>query len=145
MGNGTSSKGYSKFDNRVIHNRIIDDKDDIYLVTITPIDSNIYSNQAIQIGRGYLSHIWRLENFTENINSLVYEFENEYKLSLTKRGNDIILKFGYRDSSSSLQTIKKMDELTRRNFEPFENNNNITLEFNKIYGFIRIEDCIKND
>jgi len=111
----------------------IDDENELYFCIVKPINSNPYSSQALQIGSGWNCHVYRLETITENMNSLVYEFEEEYKLTFTKRGTDIILicKHGY----MLYVPIKKMSVLTQKLFKPFEYNDN-TIEFNKLYEFI---------
>ena len=142
---GTNSIVHNKtnldriMDDEINIERTIDDEKQLYLCIVKQIGSNPYSSQALKVGRGWGCHIYRLESITENINSLVYKFEDEYKLTFTKRGTDIILilKCGY-----ILQVpIKKMDVLTQKLFKPFEYNDN-TIEFNKLYDFIAfVEGC----
>jgi hypothetical protein len=60
MGSGNS---YPQLD------RSIDDEERIYVGIIPQKGTDHYSCQALQNGRGYLAHIYKLQNFTENINS----------------------------------------------------------------------------
>jgi hypothetical protein len=115
--------------------RTLDEENRIYVGIVQPVGSIPYSNQALQLGRGYLSHKYRLQNFIENNNSLVYEFEYDYKLTLTKRNSDIIICIR-QDDKYKLIT---MDILTRKNFKPF-GKDDTTFEFNKLYEFIAIRE-----
>jgi hypothetical protein len=133
MGSGNSTLLFEKYPQL---DRTIDDENRIYVGIIPQKGSDPYSIQALQVGRGYLAHIYRLENFIENTNSLVYEFEYEYKLTLTKRNKSSIFIRLTHDNKLCKPVIK-MDDLTRKLFKSF--GNETTIEFNKLYDFIRIE------
>jgi hypothetical protein len=67
---------------------------------------------------------------------LIYEFENGYKLILTKKKTDIIIRLTIDDKM--YHPVKVMDTLTRKLFKSFGNHES-TFEFNKLYDFIHIE------
>ena len=134
MGNGNTNTTPS-------FNKVIDIDKDLYfgIVDAQP-NSSPYSNQALQIGRGYSKRIYILENFTENTNSLVYEFNRERTLTFTKRHNNtivIMLK-----SDTYIEINKVMDVSLIDTFTPFNEEAN-AFEFNKLYNFIYNEKKIK--
>lgn len=134
MGNGNTNT-YPEF------NKVIDNDNNLYFGIIdAPPNSSPYSNQALQIGRGNSKRIYTRENFTENTNSLVYEFNRERTLTFTKRHNNtivIMLK-----SDTYIEINKVMDVSLIDTFTPFNEEAN-AFEFNKLYNFIYNEKKIK--
>jgi hypothetical protein len=122
-------------------NKVIDIENDLYFgIVDAPSNSSPYSNQALQIGCGYSKNFYILENFTENTNSLVYEFNRDLSLTFTKRHNNtivIMLK-----SNKYIHINKVMDNYLIETFTPFNEEAN-AFEFNKLYNFIYNDKKIK--
>lgn len=138
MGNGNTRELYKPVSAVEKAEMVIDKENKIYVCVIPekhPSDTP-YSSQALKLGSGYLMHIYRLENFTENINSLVYEFEHDYKLSVTKRMGEIYLRL---TKDNNVYHKTKMDMSLRKQLHsPFLQYQSM-IELNRLYDFIVCE------
>jgi len=121
--------------------RLIDAENVIYIGIVSEKNKNPLSTQAIRIGQD--GKLKRLEKFTETNNSIIYEFENDTILSLSKREKDIIINL--KEPETDINLIKNMDQIVREIFKPIKFGN-LSIEFDKIPKFIypSIED-IKTD
>ena len=119
------SREYLKFD------RVIDGENQIIIGIISKKEPNPFSSQAIQIGRN--GNLKRLENFIQIQNCLIFEFESNTELTLSKRENDIIIYF--KDPDTQTIITKPMDIPIRKFFKPIQFGD-LSYEFDKIYNFI---------
>lgn len=119
------SREYLKFD------RVIDGENQIIIGIISKKEPNPFSSQAIQIGRN--GNLKRLENFIQIQNCLIFEFESNTELTLSKRENDIIIY--YKDPNTQIIITKPMDIPIRKFFKPIQFGD-LSYEFDKIYNFI---------
>ena len=70
-------------------------------------ENNPYKSQVIRINNGPLKS---LVNYTETHNSLIYDFEDNVKLQLTKRENDIV----YHIKTEDIEHTSNMNPLVRQ-------------------------------
>jgi len=109
--------------------RLIDAESKIYIGIVSPL-SNPLSGQAIRIGHN--GKLKRLEKFIETSNSLIYEFELDTVLTLSKRDKEIIINL---KEPNKKHLIKLMNSITRELFKPIKWNMT-SFDFDKIPEFI---------
>ena len=114
--------------------RLIDNDLKIYIGLVYQTDDlNPYSAQAIKIGT---NNVKRLETFIETTNGLIYKFEDNIELILSKREDDIFI--GFKNGDEKIITTK-MNRIIRKLYKQLFNNQ-VSLELNKIYDFIHISE-----
>ena len=113
--------------------RLIDGENKIFIGVVSPKSyTNPYSSQAIRIGDEGKLH--RLEKFIETPNSLIFEYESNTSMTLSKREKDIIVNI--KEPDTNTQIIKPMNSIVREIFKPIEWRN-LATEYDKIPGFIK--------
>lgn len=135
MGNLNDSivlNNYNNFE-YLKQDRLIDGENKIYIGVVSPRPrTNPYSSQAIRIGdEGKLR---RLEKFIETPNSLIFEYESNTSMVLSKREKDVIINI--KEPDTNTQVIKPMDSIVREIFKPIKWGN-LASEYDKIPEFIR--------
>lgn len=133
MGNLSSS--FNNFDNYECLNqdRLIDGENKIFIGIVSPKpDTNPYSSQAIRIGDEGQLH--RLEKIIETPNSLIFEYDSNTSMALSKRNNEIIINVN--EPGTNIHIIKPMDSITREIFKPLHWGI-LGNEYDKIAEFIR--------
>ena len=121
--------------------RMIDGESQITIGIVSRKEPNPYPTQAIRIGLD--GKLKRLESFEQADNFLKFEYEDNTTMSLTKRDKDIIINV--KEPEKEINIIKPMTSICREIFKPIVFDN-LSLEYDKIYDFIRpkIED-LKTD
>lgn len=128
---GNSSSNFNTYDESLKIDRLIDGENQIYIGIVSNIPpTNPYSSQAIRIGDGKLK---RLEKFIETQNNLIFEYEDNTSMVLSKRENDIIINIKEQDTNKTI--IKPMDSIVREIFKPIQWSN-LAIEYDKIPKFI---------
>lgn len=113
--------------------RLIDGENKIYIGVVSPKSyTGPYSSQAIRIGD--FGKLYRLKKFIETHNSLIFEYELNTTMTLSKREKDIIVNI--KEPDTNTQIIKPMDSIVREIFKPIELGN-LATEYDKIPKFIR--------
>ena len=136
---------------KFIMERLIDGEHEIYIGLVgeksepsylnlpSPYSStSSYSSQAIKIGHNCA--LYRLKNFTEYENTLIFEYECEIILTLSKnqdKDKNIIITL--QQSSTNTHIIKPMDLICRKIFKSF-NFNYLSIEYDKISNFIKLNE-----
>ncbi len=90
---------------------------------------NPYGKQVIRVNDGSLKP---LVSFTETNNSLIYDFEDNVKLQLTKRDDDIV----YHIKTNDIDHTSLVNPSIRKNWKTISLTSN---ELDKIAGFINPE------
>ena len=111
--------------------RIIDAEEHIFIGIVSKHKNNPLSGQGIRIG--FDGKIKRLENFIETPTNLIYEFENNSTLTLSKRDEDIIINIKEPETNTNL--TKSMDLFLRQMSKPI-NWSDESREFDKISNFV---------
>jgi hypothetical protein len=112
---------------------LIDEENKIFIGVVSPKPhTNPYSSQAIRIGDEGKLH--RLEKFIETPNSLIFEYESNTSMVLSKRDSDVVINI--KEPNTNTQVIKPMDLVAREFFKPINWGNSAT-EYDKIPEFIR--------
>lgn len=115
--------------------RLIDNENLIYIGIVSQKPyTNPYSSQAIKIGE--LGKIKRLEKFIETNNNLIFEYESNTSMILSKRDNNIIINIKELETNKSI--IKPMDLIIREIFKPIYCSN-LSCEYDKIHEFVKPE------
>lgn len=117
--------------NEFSQERLIDGENKIYIGIIAP-KTNPHSSQAIKIGE--YGVIKRLENFIETSNSLIFQYEMDTQMVLTKRKDEIIIYI--KDEQKNNTICKTMEPLCREIFRPIDYGD-CSIEYDKIPNFIR--------
>lgn len=78
--------------------------------------------------------LYRLEKFIETPSSLIFEYESNTSMTLSKREKDIIVNI--KEPDTNTQIIKPMNSIVREIFKPIEWEN-LANEYDKIPGFIK--------
>lgn len=145
MGNyilNINNNNHYEYDECLKYDRLIDGENKIYIgiVAKKPLH-NLYSSQAIRIGE--YGKLKRLENFIETPNSLIFKYESNTSMILSKRENDIIINIEEMDTN--LKIIKPMDSIVKQIFKPIKFGNS-SIEYDKIPIFIKpkLEDIQTN-
>lgn len=132
MGNYSSAFNISN-NEYLKQDRLIDGENKIYIGVVShKLYSNPYSSQAIRIGD--FGKLYRLEKFIETPNSLIFEYESNTSMTLSKREKDIIVNIKEPDTNTLI--IKPMDSIVREIFKPIQWSN-LANEYDKIPEFIR--------
>ena len=90
-------------------------------------ENNPYKAQVIRVNNGQLKS---LVNYTETNNSLIYDFEDNVKLQLTKRDNDII----YHIKTEDIEHTINMHPFVRRAWKTISLKSE---ELDKIADFVK--------
>lgn len=133
MGNHTSI--FNNYDNYeyLKQDRLIDGENKIFIGVVSPKPpTNPYSSQAIRIGD--FGKLYRLEKFIETPSSLIFEYETNTSMTLSKRDNEIIMNIKVPHTNTNI--IKPMDSIVKEIFKPIKFGN-LANEYDKIPGFIR--------
>ena len=93
-------------------------------------ERNPYKTQVIRVNNGQLKS---LVNFTETNNSLIYDFEDNIKLQLTKRENDII----YHIKTENIEYTSNVHPLVRNHWKTISLKSE---ELDKIADFVKIQE-----
>lgn len=113
--------------------RLIDEENKIYIGIVSPKPhTNPYSSQAIRIGD--FGKLYRLQKFIETSNSLIFEYESNTSMTLSKRDNEIIVNINEHETNTHI--IKPMDSIPREIYKPIHFGN-LANEYDKIPEFIR--------
>ena len=117
--------------------RLIDAESQVYIGIVSKKNNNPLSHQAIRIGSN--GKLKRLEKFVETSTNLIYEFESDTVLTLTKivnnnnNNNDIIINL--KEPDTMINLIKPMDLIVRKISKPI-NWTDCSNEFDKIPKFV---------
>lgn len=130
MGNTTNNKSYNSIET-LKTDRLIDAENNIYIGIVSKNQSNPYSSQAIRIGID--GKLKRLEKFIELDNNLIFEYEDNTTMTLSKKNNDIIINVKEPDTSTNI--IKPMDQITRKIYKDISWKT-MSDEYDKIQNFI---------
>lgn len=136
MGTATSSNvmdshEYAKKYETLKCDRLIDAENHIYVGIVCQNNQNSLSGQAIRIGTG---NIKRLEQFIETPTQLIYEFETNTVMTLSKKDNEVIVNISEPDTNVHLQ--KPMHTMVRTFSKEINWN---STELDKIVDFIQPE------
>jgi hypothetical protein len=112
--------------------RIIDGEHQIMIGILAKNSPNPYSSQGIRIGSN--GKIKRLEKFIELPNNLIFEYESDISLTLSKKDNNIIINVKEPETSTTI--IKPMDTILIEMFKKI-GWRTISEEYDKIYDFIK--------
>jgi len=111
--------------------RLIDAENNICIGIVSKKQSNPYSSQAIRIG--LYGKLKRLEKFIELDNNLIFEYEDNTTMTLSKKNNDIIINV--KEPETSTNIIKPMDLIIREVFKEI-GWKTMSDEYDKIPNFI---------
>lgn len=131
---GNYSSVFNIVNNKYLkQDRLIDGENKIFIgIVSTKPPTNPYSSQAIRIGD--FGKLYRLEKFIETPNSLIFEYESNTSMVLSKRENDIIINV--KEPETNTHFIKPMDSIVREIFKPIKWGT-LANEYDKIPKFIR--------
>lgn len=112
--------------------RLIDGENGVYIGIVSKSKLNPYSSQAIRIGVD--GKLKRLEKFIELDNNLIYEYEDNTTMTLSKKNNDIVINI--KEPATSTNIVKPMDNVVRGMFKEIKWNT-MSDEYDKISKFIK--------
>jgi hypothetical protein len=124
----------NSFSEYFIFERLIDGENQIVIGILSSDKKNSknpYSSQGIKIGSN--GQIKRLQNFIETQNSLIFEYEDNIVLTLTKREGNIIINLKQPDT----KTIIKPMDLVCRDFFKTIGFGDLSSEYDLIPDFIK--------
>ncbi len=101
---------------------------DVGVCGIVGKENNPYKTQVIRVNNGQLKS---LVNYTETSNSLIYDFEDNIKLQLTKRENDII----YHIKTNDIEYTSNMNPVVRQIWKKISLKSE---ELDKISDFVKL-------
>ena len=130
MGNTLNNISYNSIET-LKTDRLIDAENNIYIGIVSKKQSNPYSSQAIRIGID--GKLKRLEKFIELDNNLIFEYEDNTTMTLSKKNNDIIINVSEPNTSTNI--IKPMDQITRKIYKDISWKT-MSDEYDKIQNFI---------
>ena len=92
-------------------------------------EGNPYKTQVIRVNNGPLKS---LINFTETNNSLIYDFEDNIKLQLTKREDDVV----YHIKTNDIEYTSNIHPIVRNHWKTISLKSE---ELDKIATFVKID------
>lgn len=128
---GNKQSFYGNFGETLKIDRLIDAEHNIYIGIVGKKQSNPYSSQAIRIGLD--GKLRRLERFIELENNLIFEYEDNTLMTLSKKNNEIIINV--KEPETSTNIIKPMNQINRKVFKEI-GLKTMSDEYDKIPNFV---------